>query len=78
MKNLNGFYLIYKKSFWKNLKKMKQVSILKKYLKIFIIYKDKIEIIIHENFTGYLKANNENQNNFHHEDYDLLLFDVHI
>ncbi len=30
-------------------------------------------MIIPENFSNYLKDNNENQNNFHHADYDAFV-----
>ena len=58
-----------------NYKKENEISFhLEKLFKDFYnLYKDKIEIIIPQNFTNYLKDNNENQNNFHHADYDAFV-----
>ena len=53
--------------------KKKSFHLEKLFKDFFNLYQDKIKMIIPQNFTNYLKDNNENQNNFHHANYDAFV-----
>ena len=73
MKNLNGICTNLQKVILEKIKE-NEISIhLEKLFKNFY-NKIKLKLLYLKNSTNYLKVNNENQNNFHHEDYDTFVF----
>ena len=72
MKNLNGICTNLQKVILEKIKENEMSFQLEKLFKDFY-NKIKLKLLYLKNSTNYLKVNNENQNNFHNEDYDAFI-----